>query len=514
MENETAEKTPVLEIDLKRLVSALVNKLWLIALVAVLAAIFAFIGTRLFTTPMYRSSAMFYVNNNNVNEDEKPSGSSSITSSDISASKNLVKSYIVILKTDQTIDAIIAYTGVNYTTSQLKKMISAESVDETEIFRVVVECPDPEEAKLIAEAIAQILPERISSVIDGTSANVADIPKLATAPSSPNYISNATIGFFIGLAVMVLIIAVKEIFDVTIRSEDDITRDISHPILASVPDMNAPIKSGFYYGYESACGDRATLGEKEPVVGKEINFAATEAYNLLRTKLQFSFAGDNRCRVIAISSAMAGEGKSLSAVNLAYFMSQLNKKVLLIDCDMRRPSLSAKLPIKKTPGLSNYLSGLCALDATFQPCGIAGEENAFQVVSAGRNPPNPIELLSSERMSEMLSMLRKSYDYVILDLPPVGEVSDALAVAKDTDGVLLVVRRNYCNRHVLHDTIRQYKFMEAKILGIVCNCSTKNGGVYSKKQYKNGEKRRVAARYAGKFAAAGATSAEDTAGQE
>jgi capsular exopolysaccharide synthesis family protein len=248
-------------------------------------------------------------------------------------------------------------------------------------------------------------------------------------------------------------------------------------------------------------------------VGKGISFAATESYNLLRTKLQFSFAGDNRCRVIAVSSAISGEGKSLSAVNLAYSMSQLNKKVLLIDCDMRRPSLSVKLPVKKSPGLSNYLSGLCALDTIFQPCGMVGEEDAFQVVSAGRNPPNPIELLSSEKMSKMLKTLRESFDYIILDMPPVGEVSDALAVAKDTDGVLLVVRQNYCNRVVLNETIRQFEFMEAKILGVVCNCSTKSGGGYSKKYYKKyGSK--YSSRYAGKYAAVTAALAEEKAAEQ
>jgi capsular exopolysaccharide synthesis family protein len=173
--------------------------------------------------------------------------------------------------------------------------------------------------------------------------------------------------------------------------------------------------------------------------------------------------------------------------------------VLLIDCDMRRPSLSAKLPIKKAPGLSNYLSGLCALDAIFQPCGLTDEEDAFQVVSAGRNPPNPIELLSSDKMSQMLKTLRETYDYIVLDMPPVGEVSDALAVAKDTDGVLLVVRHNYCNRVALSEAVRQFEFMEAKILGIVCNCANKNGNGYSKKYYKRYGNKYSGGRYYGKF---------------
>ncbi|MBE6959775.1 MAG: polysaccharide biosynthesis tyrosine autokinase [Ruminococcaceae bacterium] len=507
MENKSAEKKPGIEINLQKLFSAILNKMWLVVLVAVVAAIVTFLGTYFFIQPQYQSAAMFYVNNSSFSMGD---ASFSITSSDITASKSLVKSYIVILQTRQTMDDIIDYTGVDRTHSQLLSMISAQSVDNTEIFRVVVESPDPQEAKKIADAISYILPKRISSIIEGTSAKVVDMPKVPVNPSSPSYTTNAIIGFLIGLTLTASVIVLMEIFDVTIRSEDDIAQNSEHPILASVPDMSAPTKSGYYYGYGSKKSDKVSLNGKQPtMVGKGIAFTATEAYNLLRTKLQFSFAGDNRCRVIAVSSAMSGEGKSLSAVNLAYSMSQLGKKVLLIDCDMRRPSLNVKLPIKKTPGLSNYLSGQCALDAIFQPCGIVGEENAFQVVSSGRNPPNPIELISSDKMSKMLKTLRQSYDYIILDMPPVGEVSDALAVAQDTDGVLLVVRQNYCNRVVLNDTIRQFEFMEAKILGIVCNCSTKSGGGYSKKYY-----RKYGSKYAGRYATAQAAAEDKPVEQE
>jgi capsular exopolysaccharide synthesis family protein len=118
-------------------------------------------------------------------------------------------------------------------------------------------------------------------------------------------------------------------------------------------------------------------------------------------------------------------------------------------------------------------------------------------VAAGRNPPNPVELLSSGRMEKLISRLRDSYDYIILDLPPVGEVSDALAVAKLTDGVLLVVRHNYCNRLALTSTVRQFEFVGARILGIVSNCANENVGAYGKKYYK-----KYHGRYEGSYARA------------
>jgi capsular exopolysaccharide synthesis family protein len=250
--------------------------------------------------------------------------------------------------------------------------------------------------------------------------------------------------------------------------------------------MENPTKGGYYYyGNGSRKSETAKpAAGKTAIIGGGISFTASEAYKLLRTKLQFSFADDNTSRVIGVTSALTGEGKSVSSINLAYSLSQLDKRVLLVDCDMRRPSLSTKLPIAKIPGLSNYLAGQCHLEELFQPCGIAGDVDAFSVVAAGRNPPNPVELLSSVKMQKMLEYLRTKYDYIILDLPPVGEVTDALAVAKLTDGMLLVVRQNYCTRVALASTVRQFSFVNSRLLGIVSNCAHEHTGSYGKKYYK------------------------------
>ena len=481
-----------MELDIQRLLGEIWRKFWVVILASVLGAAITFLGTYYLITPQYQASAKFYVNNRSISVG---STSLSLESGDITAAKSLVDSYIVILQTRESLSDVIDYAGVNRTYSELQGMISASSVNSTEIFEVVVTSPDPVEAERIAHAISKVLPKRISSIIEGTSAKVVDNAVVPTRPSSPSYTINTLVGFMLGFVLSVGIIVLRMLFDITIRTDEDIS-SVSHlPVLASVPDMEAPTKGGYYYGYRRSDGGRSPSGKQAVLVGSGISFSAAEAYKLLRTKLQFSFADDNTSRVIGVSSAMTGEGKSISSVNLAYALSQLDKKVLLIDCDMRRPSLSAKLPIIKVPGLSNYLSGLSHLDELFQPCGISCEENAFTVIAAGRNPPNPVELLSSARMQKMLDRLRQSYDYIILDLPPVGEVSDALAVAKLTDGMLLVVRQNYCNRVALNSAVRQFQFVESKILGIVSNCASENIGAYSKKYYK-----KYHGRYAGNYA--------------
>ncbi len=471
MSEKTKGRSTGREIDLKRLMGVLLRKKWIIAGMSVLCALVTFVFTFYFVTPTYESSAVFYVNNSSISL-----GDVGISQGDITARKGLVSSYIVILRSRTTLELVIDYADANMTTGQLNSMISAEAVDDTEIFQVTVTSEDPYEAERLANAIAVTLPKRITTIIESTSANIVDTAIVATSPSAPSYTKNTLLGFLVGLALSVCVIVLRVLFDVVIRTEEDVTQICDHPILSAVPDMTLSHKGGYYYGRERRS---ASLSDsKEPVlIGPGISFAAAEAYKLLRTKLQFSFVDEKSCRILGVSSALAGEGKSLSSINLAYSLAQLDKRVLLIDCDMRRPSLSAKLPIQKIPGLSNYLTHQVSTGEVIQK--YTDEECGFDVISSGRNPPNPIELLSSQRMLSVLEEFRAKYDYIIMDLPPVGEVSDAMVASKLADGILLVVRQNYCDRISLSTALKQFEFIDTRILGVVMNCTGDEHNHYS-----------------------------------
>ena len=489
MSEEIKEKDPLRETGIQRLVAHLLRKSWIVLLVSILTAAITFFATFYLITPQYESATLFYVNNNTLSL-----GDVGLSSGDLTTRKNLVDSYIVILESREYLLVVADYASVDRSYRELQDMITASSVNDTEIFQVVVTSPDAAEAQRIANAIVQTLPKRIEAIIEGASAKVVDSPIVATSPSFPSYTGNTVLGFLAGFMLSASCIVLYELFDVTIRSEEDVLQSCTQPVLAAVPDMMAQPKGGYYCREQKKRHGAGIAGDKETaLVGGGISFAASEAYKLLRTKLQFSFADDGGCHIIGVSSALAGEGKSISSVNLAHSLAQLEKRVLLIDCDMRRPSLSAKLSIRKAPGLSNYLTRQVHMDDVIQK--YATGECAFYVISSGRNPPNPIELLSSARMRNALDQLRESYDYIILDLPPVGEVSDALVAAKLVDGILLVVRQNYCNRPELNDAIRQFCFAKTRILGIVLNCATGSGSRYGKryKSYKRDYRGSVAA---------------------
>ncbi len=479
MNEKSTESGGVIEIDLKRIAEALLHKIWLIVLMSVLGAIAAFFFTYYLITPEYQSSAMFYVNNNRISLENV-----GISAADVSASRGLVDSHIVILRARATLNDIVDKAGVSMTADELGRMISAAPVNSTEIFEVVVTGPDPYETERIARAIEDILPKRIEDILEGSSAEVVDSAMVPTRPSSPSYPKNVIVGFLLFMMGTVGVIVLRLLFDTTIRTEEAVAQLTSCPILASIPDMMVQSKGSKYSAYDSnkSKGNSGTK-KKDVLLGEDVSFVASEAYKLLRTKLQFSFTDDGGCRVLGVSSAMAGEGKSLTSVNLAYSLAQLNKRVILIDCDMRRPTLAEKMKLRKTPGLSNWLTGQENISELLQRCTLKDDKGVFDVITAGQTPPNPVELLSSDKMAKTLALLRKSYDYILLDLPPVGEVSDALAVAGQVDGILLVVRQDYCNRNALLATVHQFEFIESKILGVVYNCASESGNGYGYKRY-------------------------------
>lgn len=212
-----------------------------------------------------------------------------------------------------------------------------------------------------------------------------------------------------------------------------------------------------------------------------MHFDAKEAYKLLRTNIMFTLPDNNGgCRTVGITSAIRGEGKSTCAINLAYTFAQTGSRVLLIDMDMRLPSISKKLEIKPKSGLglSDYLIGNATIKDIVVK--IDGQKN-WNTIFSGSIPPTPAELIGSENMKKLIDKLKKEYDYIIIDLPPVNVVSDAL-VAKDIcDGFLLVVREGYSDKRSLSDCIRQMEFIDANILGFVMADSSGVIGSYGRK---------------------------------
>jgi len=204
--------------------------------------------------------------------------------------------------------------------------------------------------------------------------------------------------------------------------------------------------------------------ERRFILNSKSNFFVKEAYKTLRTNVNFSLTGEEDCKVIEVVSAFQSEGKSLTALNLAISFAETDKRVLLIDCDMRRPKLGRLLNQGTQVGLSNVLMKPQLLEQA-----VLTDIFSVDFILAGDIPPNPSELLGSVRMQKLLEKLKQHYDYIILDTPPINMVTDAVVLAPQTDGVLFVVRANHSERGAVMYAVEQLHYAQIKILGFVLN---------------------------------------------
>ena len=227
---------------------------------------------------------------------------------------------------------------------------------------------------------------------------------------------------------------------------------------------------------------KVSFGQHEhKTLHKHLNFTATEQYKLLRTNIDFTLPQDEKCHIIGVTSSMRGEGKSTTAINLSYVLAEKGSKVLLIDGDLRIPSVAKKLQIPSTPGLTTLLMNKSTDVESFKSSLL----NNWYILPAGEIPPNPSELLGSRRMEKLLAALKEQFEYIIIDLPPVNIVSDALSISKFISGMVVVIREEYTEKKELTHCMRQLSLSNVHVLGCVLNEAKANGGSYGKyKKYK------------------------------
>jgi capsular exopolysaccharide synthesis family protein len=218
--------------------------------------------------------------------------------------------------------------------------------------------------------------------------------------------------------------------------------------------------------------------KKFPEMDSEMTFGMKESFNLLRTNLMMSFPDLKSGRVIGVSSSVGGEGKSFVSCGIAHAIAKTGCKVLLLEGDLRLPTIGKKLNLKKSPGLSNLLAGSISDVSDVLQTKAYGN---FDVITSGNIPPNPSEMLGSQRMKTLIDILAKNYDYIIFDLPPVTSVPDPLVVSQLTNGIVMVVKHEYTDKNSIDEAIRHLKIANAKLLGFVYNGNTESNPTYAKK---------------------------------
>lgn len=219
------------EFDLRKLALTLIKRAWIIVLCAVVVGASALVYTVNFVTPKYQSSVTIYVNNNSSMEGNH------ISSADLAVALRLVSTYVNIIQSNTVLEKVIAETGLNASTDQIRGMISAEVVGETEMFRVTVTTPNPQMSADLANAIARVAPAEISEIIEGSSAKIIDYARVPNGRSSPDYTTNTIVGAMVGALLAIAVIALQIMLDVRVSSEDDLQKIYEVPVLGVIPNL-------------------------------------------------------------------------------------------------------------------------------------------------------------------------------------------------------------------------------------------------------------------------------------
>lgn len=230
--------------------------------------------------------------------------------------------------------------------------------------------------------------------------------------------------------------------------------------------------------YRRKSKDEKRPEPKDTLLDDNTSFHVKEAYKAMRTNVMFSVP-DEGCKVIGVTSAIPGEGKSTTVLNLAITFAQTGTRVLLIDADMRRPNIKRILSAGDGIGLADILARFVKTEEGIHPSGY----EKLDVIFSGNVPPNPVELLGSDNMHAMLEELKGKYDYIFIDTPPINVVTDATVVSRLLHGIILVARENKSKKDEVSEALNKLRFVNAKVLGLVLNdkmYQSKRGGYYGK----------------------------------
>lgn len=355
--------------------------------------------------------------------------------------------------TEQVIDSL----DLQMTPEELASSISAEIIEGTTLIQLTVRADDPRKAQTIADVTASQFTDFITTLEapGGDAANaqitaqITDQPTFNPTQVSPRRGLNLAAAFVIGLMLGIGLAIARELLDRTIRTADHVAEVTDAPVLASI-------------GYDSEI-------RSSPLLTDLSGFAArTEAFRLLRTNLRFIDL-DAQPRCLVISSAVPGEGKTMTSTNLAVALAQTGRKVLLIDADLRRPRVASTLGLDPAIGMTTALVGKTEIDDAIQ----IHEPSGLHVLASGAKPPNPTEILQSKITHDLIRRLRNSYDTVIIDAPPLLPVADSSVLATLADGVIMVIRHGKTTRDQVEEAAGRIDRVAGKLYGVVVNMVAK-----------------------------------------
>lgn len=377
-----------------------------------------------------------------------------------------VESYARLVTMPIVLEPVVETLQLDRTPASLAKSITVDTPLNTVIIEITASSADPQEAAEIADAVTASLSSAVARLspegpggqpaITMTTVAPANVP---TAPYSPNTSFIVLTGVLGGLAVALVFAIASEALDTRLRDAADLARVTDAPLLGTV-------------------SRRAGRRSSNLVMRTAPHGPQAESYRRIRANLEFADV-DQPIRALVVTSALVGEGKSTTAINLALALAESSDRVLLIDADLRRSAIGRQCGIEDSIGLTTVLLGEVDVAEAVQRWG-----GMLDILPSGVAPPNPGQLLGSVAMAELMGALGRSYDFIVVDSPPLLPASDALGLAHLTDGAIVVARWNWTRRGQLGRAIESLVAVRARVIGVILDRVPASSGSESGYEYR------------------------------
>ena len=390
-------------------------------------------------TPIYQASTTLL-----VNQTQTPGV---VAYNDILTSERLTMTYRELVTKRPVLEAVVGRVPGLKDAETLRGMISVGVIRDTQLLSLSVESADPIQATIVANATAQAFIDQNDTTDFARTGTVSVVEPAVppTTPVKPRVTLNMMLGMIAGLLVAAGLVFVMEYLDDTVKGEQDVERVAGLTTLGMVVRFGRKESRQLLGGY----------GSRSP---------AAESYRAIRTSVQFATM-DRRGQVLLVTSPNAGDGKSTTAANLAVTMASAGKRVILVDADLRKPTLHQVFNLENRVGLTSALLSGNGTRSYIQPSGF----DNLSVLASGPLPPNPSELLSSPRMRDLVDALRRETDVVVMDSPPALVVTDATLLSALADGTILVAEAGHTRSAALRQAADGLSRATDRLLGVILN---------------------------------------------
>ena len=444
-------------IEFKRMLDILNNKKRIIALILILFIALGYLYSYYYVVPEYKSTSTLLLI---PNDDE------TVTSSDLTLNSGLISTYGNIAKNSKVLKQVINNLNLNIQEGQLLSKIEINIIKDTHIMEISVSDTDPQMATNITKELSNVFLNEIKQIYNLNNIGIVDEAQLPDTPYNINHIKDMFVFVCMGIVVSFAYIVIIYLFDNTIKKEEDIEEYIKIKSLGSVPINN----------------------DKSEIINREnTKTYITESINTIRTNILYMNSTKN-AKTILITSCTPREGKSWISTNIAVSFAETNKKVLLVDADMRKGRINKIFKVDNRAGLSNYLFNM---NSDVEKDVYLAKEYIketkipnLHILTNGTIPPNPSELLASSNMKELLAILKSIYDIIIIDAPPCKLVSDSIVLSTIVDSSVIVTNSGNTKISDLKEIKKSINIVGGKIIGAIVNKAKIKGKKYSKK-YQN-----------------------------